>query len=556
MEVEAVSVAAFKGDIASLAKLLHSDATLLTTCDSHGRTALHWAVEGRHPSMVKYLIGRWQADTLLHVQDKAGDTPLHLFAGPPEILKLLHYGGLHKPDVGVRNTRDQTPSMRIAETNSLAQRDTEAMMEHVLHTPIKWDVESTSLYAFLRFSPVRRPPSAARPGIWIGRLNMVDTMIGTLPYLYLVALAVLEPGHSKWLALLLPFGMLVGLLLCGGPSAFFKAVVRTINEPSRRLALLVLNSILLLLGLINGLLGRYLISATPMWAAIECVLQVITCASYYVTVTGDPGFVPGASDADYAAYWQALEDAESGAQQSTPVAAAASVGGSDEEEVAIRAAEAAATQRISGFCPRSELRRIPRGRFSPFAGGMILCFDHDCTFLAVCIGQGNHRAFILLLYSAFSCILLGLHLALTSRPPWLRQGAAREEAPIYVRLYCLGVVVGMLILIPLGLLIMQQSRFILSNVTASEELAWIRNNPLMMLPDRGAPGWDLYAPYDGGRLRNLGRFLRGDRRPPPGLLKQRHDTAAAASRGGVAKVEAGVDVQSELAALQKALKGR
>ena len=82
----------------------------------------------------------------------------------------------------------------------------------------------------------------------------------------------------------------------------------------------------------------------------------------------------------------------------------------------------------------------------------------------------------------------------------------------------------------------------------------------MMLPTRAAPGWDLYAPYDCGRLRNLGRFLRGDRRPPPGLVSRGLHTAAgaAAARGGtgIARVEAGGDVQSELEALQQSLKAK
>ena len=77
MEANEVCVAAFKGDIPRLAALLHRDPSLLLSCDSRGRTALHRAVAGRHLMMVKYLIGHWQADKLLDVQDDAGDTPLH-----------------------------------------------------------------------------------------------------------------------------------------------------------------------------------------------------------------------------------------------------------------------------------------------------------------------------------------------------------------------------------------------------------------------------------------------------------------------------------------------
>ena len=176
-------LAAYKGDIPLLAELLAAanPQSLIARQDQSGRTVLHWAVAGRQVMAVKYLIGRWNADSLLSVQDVDGNTPYHLFVGPVDILKLLHNGGLHRPDADVRNAKGQTPTEAIAESNELTPRDVAETTAHVIRTPIKWDAEETALYSFLRGSTVRVPPAKRRPGLWLKELGLRDVLLGTVP---------------------------------------------------------------------------------------------------------------------------------------------------------------------------------------------------------------------------------------------------------------------------------------------------------------------------------------------------------------------------------------
>ena len=58
----------------------------------------------------------------------------------------------------------------------------------------------------------------------------------------------------------------------------------------------------------------------------------------------------------------------------------------------------------------------PRARYSPYCGSLVRVMDHDCPFLGVTIGEGNHRAFLLLLLSSFASILGGLLFAVANVP--------------------------------------------------------------------------------------------------------------------------------------------
>ena len=82
------------------------------------------------------------------------------------------------------------------------------------------------------------------------------------------------------------------------------------------------------------------------------------------------------------------------------------------------------------------------------------------------------------------------------------------------RLFRLGVCLGGLILFPLGFLISQQFRCIVSNVTVVEEMRWLKSNPDESAPPmRGEPKWALYSPFDtGSSLQNVAAFVRGERR--------------------------------------------
>ena len=95
------------------------------------------------------------------------------------------------------------------------------------------------------------------------------------------------------------------------------------------------------------------------------------------------------------------------------------------------------------------------------------------------------------------------------------QSRVAEEKDLESRLFIFGVLFGMAILLPVGFLVKQQHRLLLSNVTMLEELRWIRQHPGTDPPStRTSAGWKGYAPYDkGSSLRNYIAFWKGDRHP-------------------------------------------
>ena len=47
--------------------------------------------------------------------------------------------------------------------------------------------------------------------------------------------------------------------------------------------------------------------------------------------------------------------------------------------------------------------------FSPLTGGMVRVFDHDCIYLGVAVGAGNHRSFIAFIVCAVMLLLLFIY---------------------------------------------------------------------------------------------------------------------------------------------------
>ena len=81
------------------------------------------------------------------------------------------------------------------------------------------------------------------------------------------------------------------------------------------------------------------------------------------------------------------------------------------------------------------------------------------------------------------------------------------------RLVIFSILLGLCLLPPLAILLWQQHRLVLSNVTVVEELRWLRNNVGVDPPGtRACPSWKSYAPHDkGSNLSNLLAFLRAGR---------------------------------------------
>ena len=81
--------AAFEGNLAYVKQCVESDAAYAQAVDSRGRTLLHYAAEGGHADIVKYLL---ENGALANVGDTDGYYPMDAAsqgAGTPEILTLL-----------------------------------------------------------------------------------------------------------------------------------------------------------------------------------------------------------------------------------------------------------------------------------------------------------------------------------------------------------------------------------------------------------------------------------------------------------------------------------
>ena len=499
--------AAYLGDIADVAASLKASPLLLTLVDDFGRTPLHWAVAGGQTATVKYLLGRWDADSMLVVQDFAGNTPLHCFCGPPAILHLLHSGGACEPPTRSRNKLGQTAIEAIAAANGMSTQEAQAAASMCLSRP------DAGLLSFMRRSCRRIPPAKNQPRFWGMSLTTVDVLYGVGPLAVPMTLMVMPPSWA-----FLPFVALLMLLVILGFILGFSALVREATQglfTEPRMALIVLLTLGTMLALQNGICFAAEMRINPRFASVLMLLQCITVAAYYSVVTNDPGFVRGAAEADHERYWHALEEPVSGG--APKALQLTQSGGSPQQQVdkahgdgleagALMEQRASAHLRLA-FCTRSELEQIPRARFSPYSQGMVRVMDHDCKYLGVCIGAGNHRAFIALLLGAFASILLGIICAVRT-PLGL---SAYHESP-RTRLYTFGVVLGIILLVPVGSLLLQQQRMIRSNVTVVEELRWMRNHPDTDPPRRGSPMWQFYAPHDtGSALRNIAAFAQGKR---------------------------------------------
>ncbi len=469
--------AAYLGHTHVLAATLHSHGDrLLHDVDAHGQTLLHRAVAGRQVSTVKYLIGRCNADVLLCVLDADGNTPLHLYDGPPALLILLHLGGALVPPCDVRNAHSLRPIEMIAGAHGLSVQEAQTACDQVIaDARTNTTLNTSEVLCFLRSSAVRNPPARARPSHWMRRARFRDWLLGLSPCAVALLASVISP--SQLLYGLLPALLLtLAVILCrgGGPLLVARGLL---SGDAHGMAVLTLGVISLLLGLQNALGLPSELHRAPALAVTHLVVQAVVVITYAAVTSLDPGFVPGGAEADHSLYWATFE---------TPPSSASPPGHQVPEHVESSAGrsgrEVGTDLQREGFCSRSELALRPRSRFSPFMRGMVKTMDHDCAFVGTCIGEGNHVSFLLLLVSASIAILTGEVRALADPPPWVHsQTDFSGSEPVHVpqdalrtRLWVLGIVVGFLTLAPMSVLLRDQCKLIALNVTSMEERRWQR----------------------------------------------------------------------------------
>ena len=499
--LDAVGEAAYNGRNGDLAALFDDNLTLVTGTDGMGRTALHWAVAGQQVMTVKYLLGRWCCADLMKLNDFQGHTPLCLYKGPPVMATLLMYGTLSP----------------LGTSSPTLLRDANALLKKRV---------ATNALSFLTPSVKREAPARVRPKCWVAAITAATCVVSIAPAALLLTLAMASPGAIVSVTFVLLIGLAcvfrVLVRLWGVGGALQSAYGFVTREP--RPAFVTLTLLLLMLGLQNFLCLASQWAAMPRLTAFHLLLQLITAVSYMIVVTNDPGFVPGAAPADRAAYWTALET----------VPGRNPHGGAERDAISEH----------PDFCPRSELRKVARARYSPYCRSMVRVMDHDCIFLGVCIGEGNHRSFIAFLFGACLSLLVGVTAARVLPPP------AASPTDEWQRLYILGMLLGIITLLPLGNLLADQLRRIMSNVTAVEERRWQRSHPNELPPMRPDPElpratwearmarWREYAPYDkGSAMRNLAAFVRCERGAVADIELSPSGLAAGASHASTQTVE-------------------
>ena len=226
----------------------------------------------------------------------------------------------------------------------------------------------------------------------------------------------------------------------------------------------------------------------------------------------DPGLLPGADEAHAARYWAALERLQPGA--SAP----------------------------SGVCERSELFLPPRAAYSKLSASAVRVMDHDCPWVARCIGANNHAAFVGMLLMGELAIALSLLTMYLSRPlhplrSWAQTlgdvggvcigdstdaGCVRElqGALAHANLVLSAVPLLLLLSLMLTPLLVTHLYFASVNVTTREHFAWVRNaqasrGKVPAFPFPGSPHFRLYSPNDRGVWRNWVAFIRGSRDQSP-----------------------------------------
>ena len=475
--LNAISLAAMSGHVSVLGALRSVDPSLLREADKYGRTALHWAVASRDTCAVKYLLGRCGASADLGVADAVGDTPLHLFDGPPEIMLLLLYGddvcaASRAAALAARNQSGQTPVEKAAAKQKTPVAQAEAWLKSLQATH---DAAGASfdrrLFAFLPTSPLRPRPVVAPPsgGAWCAELRPPHALLwvgGTLTILSTCVAPTTTVRVST--AAYMAAGLVVAAL--GATRRCVRWLRRDALGPPFP-ALFVLSSLLALLALYaRYVLPQHFAIVSPLAALLWAALAAATLITYAALLRLDPGnlaFTAAERAAAADGYWAAVE---------------ARVWGDPLQRA---------------FCHRTEGPRPPRSKFSPLARALVACHDHDCVWVHRAIGAGNHRTFVAFLAAGAATIALSLGTLAHAHAAGALGELIPEAAasPVLFRVALWAVADALLLLLFLGYLLRHQVLCISRNSTVVEMM-------------RGFQG----SAYDRGSIvANWAAFARADR---------------------------------------------
>jgi hypothetical protein len=454
-DVNRLLSAAIAGDCGKLGELLRANPSLLTRTCAEGCSVLHCAVARHRLVAVKYLLGWWDAGSqLLSTVDAGGNTPLHLFCGPPPLLLLLLHAGA-PPPLDVCNSRGLTPQQVAAKALNLDATETAALFQR-FRVGLDLSKDERILLAFLPSSPLRRQPRESR--FWWFRINRADFTTACCAVIS-VGCFCLRPAAGAAVSLTvlaLEFGLFrlrkklssqsVALLLC--------------------IAVAVLVSLTLTFSLVpqltrthrmylTGLIGSYAhlifigpsrtvggpIEAQQYWAALEEYSRpgaspnieshlgasptIESRDEAHPNIESRTGASPNIASRQVgrpsiaATAMPPLEERTRLGATSMSASSEAVRTPRERQPCQEASSSIAATAMPPGFCPRSEAIRTPRSKYSPLSQGLVPVMDHDCAFVGCAIGEGNHRAFVLFLLSAVAYLLVFLRFA-AAAAAWAR----------------------------------------------------------------------------------------------------------------------------------------
>jgi ankyrin repeat protein len=354
------TLAALYGRPAALGAFFRHDATLVEARNGLGRTPLHNAVTLRHLITIKYLLGAWRAD--VNATDAQGNTPLHLCRGPLEALTLLFHGTATRPSLTARNAAGRTPLEEISfssPSNVVIQALQDAEGRDDAAEWLAGPGIDAKLLSFLTDSPVRSPPKTCPDPPWWSQLTPAVVLGSLAPYVLGLTLAFsvtagaamlfLTPVAAAWWGMCLAHAGCrrhLQSLLSPCPGLSFLLGVTERPEALRhaldiRAPLGLVLAILFLMATQAVLVTPQLIRQRPLLCLASYTFQALLIYAYTRAVLTRPSLIPGGGADAAAGYWAALEALPPNA--GFP----------------------------SDFCERSELRKEPRARYSPMAGGMI-----------------------------------------------------------------------------------------------------------------------------------------------------------------------------------------
>eukprot|EP01031_Cornospumella_fuschlensis_P026343 gene26343-31822_t len=163
--------------------------------------------------------------------------------------------------------------------------------------------------------------------------------------------------------------------------------------------------------------------------------------------------------------------------------------GGDFEEVLAASLSAMGPPPSRAYCRTTLVKKPIRSKYCVYTGTCIARFDHYCTFLKMCIGHRNHRAYVVMLLVHFLACLLGVYITICGLYQYTEAGDAchgvseiLEGGSFIILLLC---AISVLAVGLLGALLYIQIGNMCSNLTVNERLNRSRYPYLNM--DAGGP---------------------------------------------------------------------